>query len=91
MDDELIMVYDAHGCGKPCSFCDHDAIGEIEFKFPDIKKIASLWICANHRLALEAGLRAHRKWMIRGGKEEVATKLQQSVSSKMKRQRNPRR
>lgn len=74
-EEEFVMMYDAHGCGLDCSFCETLAIGELEFKFPDVKKVASIMVCEYHRMAIEAGCRAHRKWQIRGGKDIVKEKL----------------
>jgi len=55
---------------KPCALCgDETACLELELKSAFHKKVLSILVGPSCRLGMEAGLRAQRKWEIRGGAE----------------------
>lgn len=73
----LITIDDAHGEGFLCALCGaEDATLSLQLYSAVNRRAFAIKIGPDCRLHLESGLRAHRKWEIRGGAAEVKAKMQ---------------
>ena len=83
---EIIHISDAHGEGLTCSLCgEEDGTVRLSLKSAVNGKGFMFVIGPLCRLGIEAGLRGHRKWEIRGGKDIVTMKMQNSKLKKEKK------
>lgn len=64
-----IEVYDVRHDASNCDYCDTKAEVMVLMGIVGITpNAAAFWLCAKHRISLESGLRAARKFFVRGGK-----------------------
>lgn len=70
-----IIIEDCHGEGMGCALCDEDGTLRVSLMARTKSKAFVFVIGPSCRLMLEGGLRSHRKWEIRGGREIVKEKM----------------